>query len=64
MASDVAICNTALNRLGANTITSFTENSKEARLCNAEYEGIRDQVLRSHPWNCACITNGNRSRAI
>tara|TARA_R100000458_G_scaffold22965_1_gene20537 strand:+ start:7269 stop:7853 length:585 start_codon:yes stop_codon:yes gene_type:complete len=53
MASDVAICNTALNRLGANTITSFTENSKEARLCNAEYEGIRDQVLRSHPWNCA-----------
>ena len=53
MASDVAICNTALNRLVANTITSFTENSKEARLCNAEYEGIRDQVLRSHPWNCA-----------
>ncbi len=53
MASDVAICNTALNRLGANTITSFTENSKEARLCNSEYSGIRDQVLRAHPWNCA-----------
>ena len=52
MASDVAICNTALNRLGANTITSFTENSKEARLCNSEYSGIRDQVLRAHPWNC------------
>lgn len=53
MASDVAICNTALNRLGANTITSFTENSKEARLCNAEYQGIKDQLLRAHPWNCA-----------
>jgi len=39
--------------LGAATITSLTENSKEARLCNRRYETVRDHVLRAHPWNCA-----------
>lgn len=53
MASVVEICNSALNQLGASTILSLTENSKNGRLCNARYETIRDSVLRSHPWNAA-----------
>ena len=52
MASVVDICNGALNQLGATTIVSLTEDSKNARLCNARFTQIRDSVFRSHPWNC------------
>ena len=52
MASTVDICNGALNQLGATTILSLTENSKNARLCNSRYTQVRDAVFRSHPWNC------------
>ena len=52
MASVVNMCNPALNQLGAGAITALTENSKNARLCNARYETVRDAVFRSHPWNC------------
>jgi hypothetical protein len=52
MASTVEICNGALNQLGATTILSLTEDSKNARLCNARYTQVRDGVFRSHPWNC------------
>jgi hypothetical protein len=52
MASVVDICNSALNQLGASTILSLTEDSKNARLCNARYVSVRDAVFRSHPWNC------------
>ena len=52
MASVVDICNGALNQLGASTILSLTEDSKNARLCNARYTQVRDAVFRSHPWNC------------
>ena len=52
MASVIQICNSALNQLGAGSITALTENSKNARLCNERYETVRDAVYRSHPWNC------------
>ena len=52
MASIVDICNGALNQLGATTILSLTEDSKNARLCNARYTQVRDALFRSHPWNC------------
>jgi len=51
MASIVQICNSALNQLGAASITSLTDNSKNARLCNERYATVRDAVFRSHPWN-------------
>jgi hypothetical protein len=53
MASVVDLCNRALDLLGAANITSLTENSKEARLCNGNFDDVRDAVLRSHPWNIA-----------
>ena len=52
MASIVDICNGSLNQLGATTILSLTEDSKNARLCNSRYTQVRDAVFRSHPWNC------------
>lgn len=51
MASDVDICNSALNMVGASNIISLTEDSRAARLCNQRYPFIRDSVFRSHPWN-------------
>ena len=52
MASTVDICNGALNQLGATTILSLTEDSKNARLWNSRYTQVRDGLFRTHPWNC------------
>lgn len=51
--SETDIANSALVKLGTNTITSLSDNSKEGRLCNLRYHYIRDELLRSHPWNFA-----------
>jgi|AP82_1055514.scaffolds.fasta_scaffold20863_2 hypothetical protein len=53
MPSVVDICNRALQKLGASPITALTEDSRNARACNASYEIIRDAELRKHPWSCA-----------
>ena len=52
MASVVDIANSALNLLGASTISALTDDSKNARLCNQRYEPVRNRVFRSHAWNC------------
>ena len=52
MASEVDICNSALNNIGASTINSLTEDSVPARIMNQRYTFVRDSVFRSHPWNC------------
>ena len=52
MASIVGICNGALNQLGATTILSLSEDSKNARLCNSRFTQVRDALFRTHPWNC------------
>lgn len=51
--SSVTICNLALRRLGANRITSLSEGTTNANLCNDMYSLTVDEVLRMHPWNCA-----------
>lgn len=52
--TDVQICNMALQELGANRIINLTtETKEEATLCNLFYRPVVDEVLRSHPWNCA-----------
>ena len=47
MASTVDICNGALNQLGATTILSLTEDSKNARLCNSRFTQVRDGVFKN-----------------
>ena len=56
MASKVDLSNEALLMLGANSITSFTDNDSNAVLANRFFEGERDAVLRSHRWNCSIVT--------
>jgi hypothetical protein len=53
MASEVDICNRALQKLGAKRIVSLTEDSRNARECNASYEILRDEELSAHPWSFA-----------
>lgn len=53
MASVISICNTALTHVRTKRIRSLLDDSEEARLCNLFYEDARDEVLQSHPWNCA-----------
>src|SRR5258708_3535051 len=51
--SDVAICNLALQKLGARRITSLTEDSPDARSMNACYTQERDREVECHPWRFA-----------
>ena len=54
MATKVSICSNALLLLGAQSISSLTEDTPRARLCAGLFDSVRDDVLRSHFWNC-CI---------
>ena len=51
--TDVDICNSALTKVGAERITSLTEENERARILAEQYPKIRDKMLRSHPWNFA-----------
>lgn len=53
MATKVSICSNALLLLGAQTINALNENTDRARLASNLYDSARDDLLRSHPWNCA-----------
>lgn len=53
MATKVSICSNALLMLGAQTINSLSEESDRARLTSNLYDGLRNDMLRSHPWHCA-----------
>lgn len=53
MASKVEIINRGLMLLGANRIASLDELTQEAAAMDAAYEGVRDELLRSHRWNFA-----------
>lgn len=51
MASEVDICNRALQKLGAERIQSLAQDHRNARACAAAYESVRDAELRAHPWS-------------
>lgn len=53
MASEVEICNRALQKLGARRIVALNENSVNARAVAQAYPIVRDAQLRAHPWNFA-----------
>jgi hypothetical protein len=52
MASFVEIASNALRLLGDDPITSFSDDTERARLVNAIYEEMRDEVTRAAVWNC------------
>lgn len=51
MASKVGIANSALIKLGAARIIALTDDNKNAKLCNEQYDKMRLDLLRSHNWN-------------
>ncbi len=53
MASDVSIANSALNKVGAKTITSLTDGTPSANFINDIFVEARRDLLRVHPWNFA-----------
>lgn len=53
MASQVTICKRALQKIGAGTITSLEDATREARACTRVFDTVRDATLRLHPWNFA-----------
>lgn len=53
MSSVVDVCNKALDKLGHGAITSLSDGTKAANLCDRGWPLVRDQVLRDHPWNFA-----------
>lgn len=54
MATETELCNLALQRLGANPITTFGETtSKEGRACLKAFAPVRQSELRKYNWNFA-----------
>lgn len=53
MASEVEICNRALQKIGADRIVALDQDSRNARACNSAYSVVRDAELRAHPWSFA-----------
>lgn len=53
MASDTSIVNYGLRLIGGQPIISLTDGSNSANAANNIYEDLRDDLLRSHPWNFA-----------
>ena len=53
MADKFDICNRALDKLGVESITDFSDETKQARICSRNYDTLRRKLLRSHLWNFA-----------
>ena len=51
MASQVEICNFALSRLGAKTITSLEDGTTEANLCSAMFDILAKEVMAAGSWS-------------
>lgn len=51
--SPIQIANMALGRLGVRAITTFEEETNEARAVNLYYDFIRRELLRDHKWRFA-----------
>ncbi len=53
--SHEGIINSALQRMGIEPIVDFDDDTVQGRLANASYAGIRDAVMREHPWNFCTV---------
>lgn len=51
--SQIEVANMALTKLGANRISSLTEDSTAASEVNARWNSLRDSELAAHPWTFA-----------
>lgn len=51
--SELGICNSALIKLGVETISSLLSNNRQAKIMNEQYSKLRDALQYDHPWNFA-----------
>jgi len=51
--TDVNICSTALNLLGESEISSFSDGSEIAGVCDKLYPGTKNTMLSMYPWSFA-----------
>jgi hypothetical protein len=51
--SETKICNLALVRLGEKMITSLSDDSQSARICDLVYGELRDELLCRYRWKFA-----------
>lgn len=56
MATQVGICNMALARIGARSISSLDGSSREAEFCKTFYDDVRKSLLRKTAWPFAVAT--------
>lgn len=63
--SAISLCSKALIKIGTNGMTSFDENTAEARVASQLYGMVRDGLLSSYPWRFAtaqkelnCLVDG------
>lgn len=60
----IQVCNLALNLIGANEIESFTDNSREAQLLNANYELWVHQCFSKYNWRFATTAAQGTQQAV
>jgi hypothetical protein len=53
MASQTEICNRALDKLGAQSISNIADNAEVARVLNRAWNLVRDDELRARKWSFA-----------
>lgn len=53
MPSEIDIANSALRKIGAETITSLDQGSPSANFMDDRFDEARNELLRMHPWNFA-----------
>jgi hypothetical protein len=54
--SETSVCNVALVELGQDPVSSLSQDTKNARLCNAVFGICRNEVLEGHAWSFATKT--------
>lgn len=53
--SSTSICCSALLKIGGDIISSLTDGSRGANICNQLYATLRDEVMGSAPWSFAKV---------
>ncbi len=48
--TDINICSRALNAIGAESISSFSEGTTEAKVANNKYQTCKQKLLAIYPW--------------
>lgn len=51
--SDLGIVNSALIKLGVETITALDNTTRQGKIMNEQYAKMRDALTYDHPWNFA-----------